>query len=872
MNNSDELAKALAGRYSIESELGHGGMAVVYLARDLRHGRQVAVKVLRPDVATAVVAERFVQEISLSARLIHQNILALHDSGEASGMLYYVMPYVNGPTLGQRLKNEIQLPIEDVLAIAGQVAAALDYAHAEGVVHRDIKPDNILLLGKHVLVADFGIARAVSGATSAPLTDGRVVLGTPAYMSPEQCTPGNPVDSRSDVYSLGCVVYEMIAGVPPFRGATAEMTMRHHLISPLPSVCAERTNCPQALDDIIRRALAKTPADRYRTAGEFSTALDRAGGIEGEGKFSGASRTPGAARRTFGWKGVTLAAAIVLAVAMAGLLTWRRFTQASVADAGPRIVVSEFENLTGDKSLDNLGITAVDWLTEGLQSTGITTSVPTESAIGVSRFVRARLGPGAKDPSAEIASETGADIVVSGRIYKKTRDSVEYQIQVYDATARRLIGAIPVVTSVTDPLAGIVAARTKLMGLLAYRVDSRLDASLARLPDPPSYEAYRDFSRGLDRYLQSDFTAAIPFFTAARAHDSAFATPLLFASISLSNVRRYREADSLLAELSAVRYRLSPFHQAWLDYRRNFLAGNRQGALSAVRALDSVAPGTKATYNHALEALENGYVEEAVATLHSLPAERGPMRGWIPYYHVLGTAYHLLNRFSEEAAVGDDVRRRYPNRLFAFLPTVRALAAKGDTAALRQLLSSAAGVPRDPYGTSLSQLLVEAAEELRAHGRAAHSRLFYSMALQQLASASKPAIGHDDLLLRGRAEMGLGHWTQAEGTFRALVRTDSAAVAYHGFLGAVLAQLHKTAEARMILAALERERRPYLYGQVDVAQARIAAALGDPDAAVSHLARAFSEGLQFDLWIHRDPDFESLRSLTRFRAMVAPKR
>src|SRR5687767_6302827 len=255
-------------------------MAVVYLARDLKNGRKVALKVLRPELANSLGAERFLQEIAISAPLVHPNIIALHDSGEAAGFLYYTMPYVEGPTLRERLDREVQLPLDDALKIARQVAAALDYAHARGVIHRDIKPDNILLLGDHVLVADFGLARAISRAASKPLTDRGIVVGTIAYMSPEQASIDGVVDARSDVYSLGCVVFEMIAGITPFRGATTATVISHHQSTPPPSVCAERKSCPSSLDMVIQRALAKLPADRFRTAGELSAALDRS--ITGE--------------------------------------------------------------------------------------------------------------------------------------------------------------------------------------------------------------------------------------------------------------------------------------------------------------------------------------------------------------------------------------------------------------------------------------------------------------------------------------------------------------------------------------------------------------------------------------------------------------
>ena len=221
---SERLQSELSDRYRLERELGRGGMAVVYLATDVKHGRPVALKVLRPELTPALGAERFEREIAIAARLQHPHILGLHDSGSAAGMLYYAMPYVAGETLRTRLRREVQLDVGEAVRIAGQVAEALAHAHAAGVIHRDIKPENILLSGGHALVADFGIARALDAAGGEALTETGLSLGTPCYMSPEQAMGGRVLDGRSDLYALGCLVYEMLAGEPPFTGPTTQTT------------------------------------------------------------------------------------------------------------------------------------------------------------------------------------------------------------------------------------------------------------------------------------------------------------------------------------------------------------------------------------------------------------------------------------------------------------------------------------------------------------------------------------------------------------------------------------------------------------------------------------------------------------------------
>ncbi len=265
----DRLGPALAARYTLQRELGQGGMAKVFLAHDLKYERQVAVKVLRPDVAADVGGTRFLREIQIAARLHHPHILPLYDSDQADGLLYYVMPYIEGESLRQRLLRERQLPVGDAIQIAREVADALSYAHSCNVVHRDIKPANILLDSGHALVADFGVARAVGGAQ----TSSGHAIGTPAYMSPEQIDGSDFLDGRSDIYSLGCVLFEMLVGTPPFRGSTVTAIIANRLSGPVPSARAFRELVPEAVDAAVKRAMAELPADRFSSAGQFAEAL-----------------------------------------------------------------------------------------------------------------------------------------------------------------------------------------------------------------------------------------------------------------------------------------------------------------------------------------------------------------------------------------------------------------------------------------------------------------------------------------------------------------------------------------------------------------------------------------------------------------------
>ena len=269
------LAAALAGRYALERELGQGGMATVYLARDLRHERLVAVKVLRPELAASLGPERFLREIKLAAQLQHPHILPLHDSGEASGFLYYVMPYVKGESLRGRLDRGGELPVHDAVKILIEVTDALAYAHGQGVVHRDIKPDNVLHSGRHALVTDFGVAKALSEATARQqLTTEGIALGTPAYMAPEQATADPAVDHRADLYAVGVLGYELIAGRPPFTGRTSQEVLAAHVMQPPPPLCNQRPACPPGLELVIMRCLEKRPADRWQSADELLAQLE----------------------------------------------------------------------------------------------------------------------------------------------------------------------------------------------------------------------------------------------------------------------------------------------------------------------------------------------------------------------------------------------------------------------------------------------------------------------------------------------------------------------------------------------------------------------------------------------------------------------
>jgi tRNA A-37 threonylcarbamoyl transferase component Bud32 len=324
------LTAALADRYRIERELGQGGMATVYLAQDLRHDRKVAVKVLRPELAAVIGAERFLSEIKTTANLQHPHILPLFDSGAANSFLFYVMPFIEGESLRDRLNREKQLPVNDAIRIATEVAGALDYAHRHGVIHRDIKPENILLHDGRALVADFGIALAASKAGSTRMTETGMSLGTPHYMSPEQAMGERDITARSDVYALGCVTYEMLVGDPPFTGSTAQAIVAKVLTEKPAPPSRSRDTVPESIDAAVLTALAKLPADRYASAAAFSEALNGSGSTRGMPRPQRVARDGGRHRR------LLLAGVVVVGLAM--LAAWGWLRPAAPEPAGVRKV------------------------------------------------------------------------------------------------------------------------------------------------------------------------------------------------------------------------------------------------------------------------------------------------------------------------------------------------------------------------------------------------------------------------------------------------------------------------------------------------------------------------------------------------------
>jgi serine/threonine-protein kinase len=542
----ERLNAALADRYAIERELGSGGMATVHLAEDVRHRRRVALKVLRPDLAATLGAERFLREIEITANLSHPHILPLHDSGVANGFLYYVMPYVQGGSLQERLERDTRLPMEEALQIAREVADALAYAHGQDVVHRDIKPANILFEAGHAVVADFGVARAVTAAGSAQLTATGISLGSPAYMSPEQATGTQESDGRTDIYALGCVLYEMLGGEPPFSGPTPQAVMTQHVVAQVPSLRAVCPTVPEGLARAVEKAMAKEPSDRYETADQLANALTQESVTAATVQARSRRRWHLAGRAV----GVAAIVALVAVLARPVASLFERSPPAAVApESRDWILLAEFD---GSANPSLLG-TAREIASNRLDQSRLVRVYPLQGVPSMlSRAFKPDTTRLTETVARELAERQAIRTVATGTL-DRVGDTYSIRLGVVDAET----GAGVVTESgVANGEAELIPTIDRLAESLTEDLAGRPEEVRANRPfvdaPTPSLVAYRKYLQAYAlRYEVGDYSSSVRLLREALALDPEFAVAWQLQQRNFGSMAGY--ADS--ARAAGARWR-----------------------------------------------------------------------------------------------------------------------------------------------------------------------------------------------------------------------------------------------------------------------------------------------------------------------------
>jgi serine/threonine protein kinase/tetratricopeptide (TPR) repeat protein len=516
----NRLQASLADRYRVDRELGRGGMATVFLAHDLRHDRPVALKVLHPNLTQVLGPDRFLREIRLCARLQHPHILAVHDSGDADGQLWFTMPYVEGETLRIRLMREGQLPLDDALRITREVADALHYAHQHGVIHRDVKPENILLSGAqthdrglsggyHALLADFGIARALASESDEQLTESGISLGTPRYMSPEQAMAQRDVDSRTDIYSLGCVLYEMLTGEPPYTGPTPQAVLAKRLTEPVPHVRTSR-EVPLALERAVTRALARSPADRFSTAAEFAAALepDR---LKDAGDRADTLATPRRPRSVVRPVAVGLTLVLLALGAFVGL----RWVRPSRAAPPASAAVLPFLDLSPQKDQEYFS----DGLTEEL-----ITALSQVPGLRVAARTSSFQFKGQTPDVHEIGRKLGVGTVLEGSV-RKSGNRLRVSTQLISVKDGYQLWSDSYDGDLADVFAVQEAIARSIVAALRVRLAPARDSALAVRPtgDLQAYDLYLKGRFAWNRRTGPALQEAVRYLEQAVARDSSFA-------------------------------------------------------------------------------------------------------------------------------------------------------------------------------------------------------------------------------------------------------------------------------------------------------------------------------------------------------------
>ncbi len=883
----NQLSSALADRYHLERELGRGGMATVFLAHDLRHDRPVALKVLHPELAQALGADRFQREIRLVARLQHPHILTVHDSGEAAGQLWFTMPYVEGESLRDRLNRERQLPVEVALRITIDAARALEYAHKHGVIHRDIKPENLLLTKDgSTLVADFGIARALSGGGD-QLTQTGMSVGTPTYMSPEQAAGDRTLDARTDIYALGTVLYEMLAGEPPFTGPTTQAVIAKRFSGEVPRVRHVRPSVPEQVEHAVTRALAPVAADRFSSAAEFERALQATVTSSTRSPAEPLAPAPGSATGRLAARAgrtrrqvpvAALALVVGLLIGLGALFAWRQ-SQPGVDERGSakRVAVLPFENLGGPEAEY-----FADGITDAIR--GKLTSLPhlqVTARSSLNEYKRTTTAP------QQIGQELRVQYLLTGTVRWEKRPDGTSRVQV----TPELIQATNAAAKWQQPFDAALTDVFQVQGDIAGRVAQALGVALgtedreqlAEKPTTnlPAYEAFlkgEQISQGFGAVEPASLRRSAEYYEQAVALDSSFAEA--WAQLSRAYSRVYfngtpRPGDAEKARVAAERTLvLAPRepggHLALGDYFTNVRADYSR-ALRAYEAGLRIAPSNVDLLGgSSLAELSSGRWREALA--HFTQAQALDPRS-VATARRLAYTLLRLRRYTEALAACDRALALDPGNLDVVQTKAMVFLAQGDLKGARQVVRA---VTQEVEPTVLVAFfsnywdlywVLDVGQQallLRLPPSAFDDRTVWAIVLAQAYHS------------RGDLPRARAYADSARVAFGERVRATPGDAQSHVFLGLALAYLDRKAEAvregarGLALAPVAKDayNGPYLQHQL----ARIYLLAGEPEKALDQLEPLLKIPYYLSPgWLKIDPTFTPLRGNPRFERLVNAK-
>jgi eukaryotic-like serine/threonine-protein kinase len=871
------LWEELAGRYTLERELGRGGMATVYLANDLRHERPVALKVLHPQLAATLGPERFLREIKLAARLQHPHILTVLDSGEAkiggqgASRLWFTMPYIEGESLRDRLTREKQLPLEDALRIARETAEALAYAHRHGIIHRDIKPENILLSESHALVADFGIARAL-GMGEEKLTETGMAVGTPAYMSPEQAAGERQLDGRTDIYSLGTVLYEMLAGEPPFTGPTAQAVAARRLTGEVPSVRQFRPTIPEQIDQAVRKALAVVPADRFASAGELGQALAQAGTTVASAASPTQVVGSTAPRRAHRHRSVALLG-MGFILGLGVLFGWLRRHAGDAPGGAKLLAVLPFENLGGGD--------------DEYFADGVTDEVRGKLAALPGLQVTARSSSNlykktTKSPQ-EIGRELGVGYLLTGTV-RWEKGAAGNHVRVSPELIQVSSGSTKWQQPFDAALTDVFQVQADVAGQVAQALDLALGtpqrAALAEKPtaNGAAYDAYlkgEAISLGLGSPDLSALRAAIGFYEQAVALDSGFAQA--WAELSRAHSLIYAngtpspQSERRAREAAERALRLAPNHPAGHLALGDYFASippDQDRARQAYEAGLRVAPSNADLLGASAKVeISTGKWTEALA--HFSRAQALDPRS-VTISRRLAYTLIRLRRYPEAMAACDRSLALAPNNAPVIENKAMAYLAQGDLEGARRFIRDhSAGVDPTVLAANFGNyfdLYWVLEPDLRNLLLRLTPSAFDDRATWAIVMASTYRLQGDRARTRAYAD-------SARSAFEVRLRGAPADAQTHVFWGLALAYLGRKAEAiaegEKAAALLPITRDTYTGPYIQHQLVRIYIEVGEPDKALDRLEPLLR--LPYYLspgWLRVDPTFDPLRKLPRFQKLV----